>query len=248
MITVKTPEEIVRMRRSGAVTAALLQMLEKEIRPGISTGALDRMAEVFIRQHGGTPSFKNYNGFPASICTSVNEQVVHGIPGHRHLKEGDIVGIDVGVILDGFHSDAARTFAVGSVAPEVERLMNVTKQCFFEGMRYAREGCRVQDISAAVQACAEDAGFSVVRELCGHGVGRELHEDPEVPNFGRAGRGPRLMKGFTLAVEPMINLGKKEVFELDDGWTVVTADGKASAHYENTIVITDGEPEILTLR
>ena len=219
-----------------------------QAKPGVSTLELDRAAEEYIRSQGATPSFLHYNGYPKSICTSVNEQVVHGIPGHYRLKEGDIIGVDVGAKLDGFHGDAARTFLIGQVDPAVEELVRVTRECFFEGLKFARPGYRISDISRAVQAHAEAHGYGVVRELIGHGIGRDMHEPPDVPNFvgGGFGRGVRLTPGMTIAVEPMINLGGREVLQKSDGWTVVTRDGKPSAHYENTIAITEDEPLLLT--
>lgn len=248
MIWVKDDQEIAAMRRSGYLTESLLMFLRRKIEPGISTWELDRIAEKFIRQNGGTPAFKNYRGFPGSICTSVNSVVVHGIPNRRHiLREGDIISIDVGVLLDGYYSDAARTFPVGEIAPEAQKLIDTTRQCFFEGLRYVLDGYRIGDISAAVQHTAEKEGYGVVRELVGHGVGRNLHEDPDVPNFGTAGRGIRLRKGMTIAIEPMITQGSYKVEVLDDGWTVQTCDGSLAAHYENTVAITDGEAEILTI-
>ena len=217
------------------------------IKPGISTLDIDRAGERMIRSYGCAPSFKNYNGYPASICVSVNDEVVHGIPDrHRILHEGDIVSLDAVVIYNGYHSDAARTHAVGKIRPEAEKLIQVTKECFFEGIKYARVGNHLNDISSAIQAYAEHFGYGVVRDLVGHGVGRALHEDPEVPNFSQKRKGIRLRPGMTLAIEPMINMGRADVVWLDDNWTVVTDDGSLSAHYENTILITGGEPEILS--
>ena len=216
------------------------------VKPGVTTQEIDSAVEAFIRKEGAVPSFLHYNGYPASACISVNDEVIHGIPGKRVLQEGDIVSIDVGAYIGGFHGDCAATFACGQISQEAQRLIDVTRQSFFEGIRFAKEGCRVQDISAAVQAYVESHGFSVVREYVGHGVGAHLHESPEVPNFGRPGRGPRLLRGMTLAIEPMVNAGGAAILQLSDGWTVKTRDGKYSAHYENTILITDGEPEILT--
>lgn len=227
----------------------ILRTVQKLAAPGVTTGELDAVAAEITKSRGGKASFLGYRGFPATICASVNEQVVHGFPGKRRLKDGDIFSVDVGVELNGWHADAARTFFIGDVAPEVKKLVRVTRQSFFEGLRYARPGCRLYDISAAIQACAEKHGYGVVRELTGHGIGRRLHEPPDIPNykvFGQ-GRGMRLEKGMTLAVEPMINLGGAAVRVLDDGWTVVAKDGRPSAHYENTIAITDGDPILLTL-
>ena len=216
------------------------------VKPGVTTQEIDSAVEAFIRKEGAVPSFLHYNGYPASACISVNDEVIHGIPGKRVLQEGDIVSVDVGAYIGGFHGDCAATFACGQISQEAQRLIDVTRQSFFEGIKFAKEGYRVQDISAAVQAYVEGQGFSVVREYVGHGVGAHLHESPEVPNFGRPGRGPRLLRGMTLAIEPMVNAGGAAILQLSDGWTVKTRDGKYSAHYENTILITDGEPEILT--
>ena len=247
MIWVKDSHEIDKMRQSGRLTEALLSFLEKQIAPGITTLELDHMAESFIHKHGGRAAFKNYRGFPKSICTSVNSVVVHGIPGKRVLQEGDIISIDVGICLDGYYSDAARTFPVGKISAAAEKLIETAKACFFAGLEKAMDGNRVGDISAAVQAVAEAENYGVVRELVGHGVGRALHEDPDVPNFGTAGRGIRLRKGMTLAIEPMICAGSHKVEVLDDGWTIQTCDGSLAAHYENTVAITDNEAEILTI-
>jgi len=246
MITLKSSHEIDLMRQAGKITAAARALAGEMVKPGVTTQEIDKAVEEFIRKQGAVPSFLNYNGYPASACISVNDEVIHGIPGKRVLQEGDIVSIDVGAYIGGFHGDCAATFACGKISDEAQRLINVTRQSFFEGIKFAKEGCRVQDISAAVQAYVEGQGFSVVREFVGHGVGAHLHESPEVPNFGRSGRGPRLLRGMTLAIEPMVNLGGAAILQLNDGWTVKTRDGKLSAHYENTILITDGEPEILT--
>ena len=246
MITLKSSHEIDLMRRAGKITAAARALAGEMVRPGVTTQEIDSVVEAFIRKQGAVPSFLNYNGFPASACISVNDEVIHGIPGKRVLQEGDIVSVDVGAYIGGFHGDCAATFACGQISQEAQRLIDVTRQSFFEGIKFAKEGCRVQDISAAVQAYVESQGFSVVREYVGHGVGAHLHESPEVPNFGRPGRGPRLLRGMTLAIEPMVNAGGAAIRQLSDGWTVKTQDGKYSAHYENTILITDGEPEILT--
>lgn len=250
MLTIKTAAEVEKMDAAGRVAEETLDLLASLAKPGVSTGELDKTAEDFIRSKNATPSFLHYNGFPKSVCTSVNEQVVHGIPGSYCLKDGDILSLDVGAKLDGFHGDAARTLFIGNVAPETQRLVEVTRQCFFEGLQYCRVGYRISDISASIQAYAESHGYGVVRELIGHGLGRDLHEAPDVPNYylpGRMSRGVRLQPGMTIAIEPMINLGKRDVFQLQDGWTVVTQDGKPSAHYENSIAITDGEPRLLTL-
>ena len=246
MITLKSSHEIDLMRQAGKITAAARALAGEMVKPGVTTQEIDKAVEEFIRKQGAVPSFLNYNGYPASACISVNDEVIHGIPGKRVLQEGDIVSIDVGAYIGGFHGDCAATFACGKISDEAQRLIDVTRQSFFEGIKFAKEGCRVQDISAAVQAYVEGQGFSVVREFVGHGVGAHLHKSPEVPNFGRSGRGPRLLRGMTLAIEPMVNLGGAAILQLNDGWTVKTRDGKLSAHYENTILITDGEPEILT--
>ncbi|MEN6594177.1 MAG: type I methionyl aminopeptidase [Clostridiaceae bacterium] len=249
-ITIKTAEDIQKMDAAGRIVEDTLNLLSKVACEGMRTIELDEIAAEFIKSRGATASFLNYNGYPKSICTSVNEEIVHGIPGKYRLKDGDILSLDVGAYLDGFHGDAARTVLIGNVPEEVRELVRVTKECFFEGIRYAKVGYRISDIAKAVQAHAESHGYGVVRELVGHGIGRDMHEDPEVPNFWdglRFGHGARLMAGMTIAVEPMINLGTARVFQLDDGWTVVTADKKPSAHYENSLVITDGEPRLLTL-
>ena len=246
MITLKSSHEIDLMRQAGKITAAARALAGEMVKPGVTTQEIDKAVEEFIRKQGAVPSFLNYNGYPASACISVNDEVIHGIPGKRVLQEGDIVSIDVGAYIGGFHGDCAATFACGKISDEAKRLIDLTRQSFFEGIKFAKEGYRVQDISAAVQTYVEGHGFSVVREFVGHGVGAHLHESPEVPNFGRSGRGPRLLRGMTLAIEPMVNLGGAAILQLNDGWTVKTRDGKLSAHYENTILITDGEPEILT--
>ena len=246
-VSIKSEREIELMREAGRILARVHEELGKMIKPGISTLDIDRAGERMIRGYGCTPSFKNYNGYPASICVSVNDEVVHGIPNrHRILHEGDIVSLDAGVIYNGYHSDAARTHAVGRIRPEAEKLIQVTKDCFFEGIKYARAGNHLNDISSAIQAYAEHFGYGVVRDLVGHGVGRALHEDPEVPNFSQKRKGIRLRPGMTLAIEPMINMGRGDVVWLDDNWTVATDDGSLSAHYENTILITGGEPETLS--
>lgn len=247
-VTIKSAREIELMREAGRILAAVHEELGKALKPGMSTMDIDRLGERLIRSYGCIPSFKNYNGYPASICVSVNDEVVHGIPNkHRIIHEGDIVSLDAGVIYNGYHSDAARTHAVGKISPEAEQLIKVTKQCFFEGIKYAKAGNHLNDISSAIQAYAESFGYGVVRDLVGHGIGTHLHEDPEVPNFSQKRKGIRLEPGMTLAIEPMINIGRPDVVWLDDDWTVVTDDGSLSAHYENTIVITEGEPEILSL-
>ena len=247
MITIKNERELESMRQACKITAAARALAGEMVRPGVSTKAIDQAVHDYIVSQGAKPSFLNYNGFPASACISVNSTVIHGIPGGYVLQDGDIVSIDVGAFYKGFHGDCAATFACGAISTEAQKLIDVTKQSFFEGIKLATKGRRVQDISHAIQTYVESNGFSIVRSFVGHGVGRQLHEEPEVPNFGHPGRGPRLVKGMTLAVEPMVNAGTHEVRILKDGWTVVTADGKLSAHYENTVLITDGEPEILTV-
>lgn len=247
MIILKNEIEIDLMRKAGRIVGETLNLLGEKVRPGITTAELDRIAEEFITKHGAKPSFKGLYGFPASLCISVNEQVVHGIPGKYKLKDGDIVSVDCGVLLNGFHGDAARTFAVGNVTEEVKKLIEITEECFFKGIEKAIVGNRLTDISHEIQQYVEANGFSVVRDYVGHGIGRKVHEDPEVPNFGRPGRGPKLMSGMVLAIEPMVNIGSYHVETLDDDWTVVTADRKYSAHYENTVAILPNGPEILTL-
>lgn len=235
------------MREAGKVVAACHAFLEKQIHPGITTLELDQLAEDFIRSQEAIPTFLGYQGFPKSICASVNGEVVHGIPEHRVLSEGDIISIDLGATLNGFVGDAARTHGVGKISPKAQKLIDITRTSFYEGIRYAKEGFFLSDISHAVQKHVEAAGFSVVREYVGHGIGRQMHEDPPIPNYGRPGRGPKLKRGMCLAVEPMVNAGTHRTKVLKNGWTVVTADGALSAHYENTICITgEGAPEILT--
>ena len=236
------------MRISGKVTGTILKELEEFIKPGISTADIDAFVHNTITGAGMTPTFLGYGGFPASACVSINEEVVHGIPDkNRILQEGDIVSVDVGSTYKGYVSDAARTYPVGQVSEEATKLMEATKASFFAGIEYCRVGYRLSDISHAVQVRAESEGFSVIRDFVGHGVGQNMHEDPQIPNFGRAGRGPRLAKGMVFAIEPMICQGTYDVRTLSNDWTVVTLDGKLSAHYENTVVITDGEPQLLTL-
>ena len=247
MIPVKIERELIEMRQACKITAAARALAGEMVRPGVMTNEIDKAVHDFIVSQGATPSFLNYGGFPASTCISVNNVVIHGIPGRRELMEGDIVSIDVGAYYHGFHGDCAATFACGEISPEAKRLINVTKQSFFEGLKFARQGNRVSDISHAIQSHVESNGFSVVRDFIGHGVGAKLHEEPNVPNYGAPGRGPRLIRGMTLAIEPMVNTGTHEVEILKDRWTTVTKDGKLSAHYENTVLITDGEPEILTV-
>ncbi len=243
----RSREEIEKIRVSAQLVAMTLRELGRAVRPGVTTAELDRLAESFIRDHGGRPAFKGYRGFPASICPSVNEEVVHGIPGPRALREGDVIGIDVGVEKDGYYGDAASTFAVGAVSDGARRLMEVTRESLMQGIAQARAGNRVGDISSAVQRTAESHGFSVVRALVGHGIGREMHEEPAVPNFGSPGRGPRLMAGQVLAIEPMVNIGGHEVVTRSDGWTVATKDGTLSAHFEHTVAVGPNGPEILSV-
>ncbi len=247
MIIIKNDKEINLMRKAGKIVAETLLVVEKNIKPGITTAELDRIAEEFITKQGAKPSFKGLYGFPSSLCISVNEQVVHGIPGGYVLKDGDIVSVDCGAYINGFHGDAARTFAVGNVSEEARKLIKVTEESFFKGLEVAKVGNKLTDISHEIQRYVEASGFSVVRDFVGHGIGRDLHEDPEVPNFGRPGRGPKLVAGMTLAIEPMVNIGTYRVATLGDDWTVVSADKSLSAHYENTVVILPDGPEILTL-
>lgn len=247
MIIIKNHNEITLMKKAGRIVGETLLLLEKEIKPGVTTAELDRMAEEFITKHGAKPSFKGLYGFPSSLCISINEQVIHGFPGAYVLREGDIVSIDCGAFLDGFHGDAARTFPVGNISVEAQRLIDITKESFFQGIKFAKEGNKLTDISYGIQSYVEAAGFSVVRDFVGHGIGRKVHEDPNVPNFGKSGRGPKLLEGMVLAIEPMVNIGTHKVKTLKDGWTVVTADSSLSAHYENTVAILSDGPEILTL-
>ncbi len=247
MISVKSSREIEIMRQAGRITAGARTAGRLAVRSGITTGEIDAVIEEYIRSHDAIPTFLGYNGFPKSSCISVNDEVIHGIPGKRVLREGDIVSIDVGATFKGYVGDCAGTFPVGKAAPEAQELIDVTRESFFEGLRYARAGNRLSDVSAAIQQYVESHGCSVVRDYVGHGIGTEMHEAPEVPNYGRPGHGPRLVPGMTLAIEPMVNAGGFEVRVLGNGWTVVTADQSLSSHYENTILITDGEPEILTM-
>lgn len=247
MITVKKPNEINKMRVAGKLTGDALKFIEEKIKPGVTTAEINRLIHEFITGHDAIPSFLGYCGYPASACVSVNDVVVHGIPGAYVLAEGDIVSVDVGVIKDGWQGDAARTFAVGKVSTEARKLIDVTRECFFEGIKHARNGRRLGDLSHAIQVHAESHGYGVVRKMVGHGIGRHMHEDPSVPNFGAAGTGVLLKSGYTIAVEPMINAGTFEIKFDPDGWTTRSEDGSLSAHYENTILIRDGEPEILTL-
>jgi methionyl aminopeptidase len=247
MIIIKSQREIELMRTAGRIVALTLEEIEKHIKVGITTAELDKIAEEFILSQNAYPTFKGYRGFPNSICASINDEVVHGIPGLRTLKNGDIISIDVGAVFEGYNGDAARTFAVGNVKDDAMKLIDVTRQSFFEGLTFAKPGNRLSDISHAVQKYVERHNFSVVRDYVGHGIGQEMHEDPQIPNFGPPGKGPRLRPGMTLAIEPMVNIGGYEVYTLENQWTVVTKDGSLSAHYENTIAITEGEPEILTM-
>ncbi|MDD6483871.1 MAG: type I methionyl aminopeptidase [Clostridiales bacterium] len=248
MITIKSAKQVEKMRKACEITKGALELIEKNIHPGVTTKQLDKIAYDFIKSKGAQPNFLNYNGFPGSICASVNDEVVHGIPSKRTvLKEGDIISIDMGTVLDGWHSDAARTFGVGKISDEAKRLIDTTRESFFEGIKHIKHGAKLGDCSAAIQEYCESRGYGVVRDLVGHGIGQSLHEDPSVPNFGTKGKGVRLAAGMTLAIEPMINEGTWKVEILDDDWTVVTADGKLSAHYENTILVTRDGCEILTL-
>jgi methionyl aminopeptidase len=246
-VSLKSTREIERMRAAGQIVAEVHELMREHTRPGVTTGELNGIAHEHIVRNDGTPSFLGYHGFPGSICTSVNEQIVHGIPGDRVLNEGDIVSIDVGVIYEGYHGDAARTLPVGQVSAEVEDLIRVTEASFWAGVEWAREEYRLGDIGAAIQGYAESNGFHVVRNYVGHGIGREMHEAPQVPNFGDPGTGRRLRRGMTLAIEPMLNIGSAGTIELEDGWTVITESGEYSAHYENTVLITEDEPVVLTL-
>lgn len=247
MIYIKSDIEIEYMRRAGKVVSNTLAGLEEVIKPGITTAELDRLAENLILKQGASPSFKGYHGFPASICTSINDEVIHGIPDNRALIEGDIISIDCGAYLDGYHGDAARTIPVGRVSDEAYRLIEITKESFFEGIKNAKVGNKLTDISFAIQQYVEKQGYSVVRDYVGHGIGKQMHESPEVPNYGKPGRGPKLVAGMALAIEPMVNRGNHKVTEKSNGWTVITVDGSLSAHYENTIVILADSYEILTL-
>ncbi|MBN2796189.1 MAG: type I methionyl aminopeptidase [Clostridia bacterium] len=245
-VKIKSISQIERMREVGKIVAAAHEVVRANIRPGITTKELDDIAEKEIRRHNAVPAFKGYGGFPGSICASVNEQVVHGIPGSYTLKEGDIISIDIGAYKDNFFGDAAKTHGVGKITEAAQKLIDVTKNSFYEGLKYCREGYRLSDVSHAIQTYVESHGFSIVRDYVGHGIGTALHEDPQIPNYGEAGRGLRLVKGMVLAIEPMVNAGVYTVKTLDDDWTVVTTDGQNSAHYEHTIAITDDDPVLLT--
>lgn len=248
MIILKTPEEIRKIEKAGRIVAEVLGILEQAARPGVTTMELDRIAEQEIRKRGGKPAFKGYRGFPATLCASVNEEIVHGIPSKRVLKDGDIIGMDLGAIVDGYYGDSAITVPVGRVEPETERLIRITREALQLGIAQIKVGNRLSDISHAVQSHAEGAGFSVVREFVGHGIGQSLHEEPQLPNFGAPGQGPRLKVGMVLAIEPMVNMGKEGVRVLSDQWTAVTEDGRLSAHFEHTVAVEDNGPRILTAR
>ncbi|WP_053955665.1 type I methionyl aminopeptidase [Inediibacterium massiliense] len=246
MIIIKSSEEIEYMKEAGKIVAYTHEVVKEAIRPGITTKELDEIAEKEIKKHKAIPTFKGYNGFPASICASINEEVVHGIPGLKTLKDGDIISIDIGALYKGYNGDSAKTHPVGKVSDEALRLIEVTKQSFYEGLKFCREGYRLSDISHAVQLYVENNGFSVVRDYVGHGIGQQMHEDPQIPNFGPPGKGPRLQEGMTIAIEPMVNMGTHKVKVLQDNWTVITLDQKPSAHYEHSIAITKDDPIILT--
>jgi methionyl aminopeptidase len=247
VINLKTKEDIETMRKAGRIVSQTLDLVGEHIKPGVTTKEIDILVEDFIRSKGAIPAFKNYHGYPASACVSVDDEVVHGIPGERVLKEGEIVSVDVGAIVDGFYGDSARTFAVGKISEEKKKLLELTQKCLMAGIEQARSGNHLGAISAAVQKVAEENGLGVVRELVGHGIGRAMHEEPQVPNFGLPTDGPLLEPGLVIAIEPMINAGSYNVKTMPDGWTVVTSDGQPSAHFEHTVAITDGEPDILTL-
>ena len=246
MIVLKTAEELDIMRQAGRITAMTLDMVEENIEAGLTTGQLDMLVEDVIRSHGAIPAFKNYHGYPASACISIDSEVVHGIPGKRVIKEGQIVSVDIGAIVDNYYGDSARTFAIGEVSPEKKRLMKVTQEALSAAIDKARKGNRLGQVSSTVQQIAEAAGFGVVRQLVGHGIGRKMHEEPQVPNFGSPNEGPVLQVGMVIAIEPMVNLGTYDVKTMPDGWTIVTADCAPSAHFEHTVAITDNGPEILT--
>jgi len=247
MIILKSEAEIKLLREAGKIVAYTHEVLREKIKPGISTLELDKIAEATIRKYGAEPAFKGYGGFPGSICASINDEVVHGIPSkNRVLKDGDIISIDIGTLLNGYYGDSAKTFSVGKITEKASKLIEVTKQSFYEGLEFCRVGNRLSDVSHRIQTYVESNGYSVVRDFVGHGVGTSLHEDPQIPNFGRPGRGPKLQKGMVLAIEPMVNMGKYDVKILENKWTVVTVDGSLSAHYEHTLTITDDEPILLT--
>jgi len=246
MINLKSAHDIELMRVAGKITTEARALARSMVKPGVSTQEIDKAVHQFIKSQGAIPSFLHYNGYPASVCVSVNDEIIHGIPGKRVLKEGDIVSVDVGAYIGGFHGDCAGTYPCGAVSDEAMDLIRVTQQSFFEGLKFAREGYRLSDVSHAIQEYVESHGYSIVREYVGHGIGRNMHEAPEVPNYGNPGHGPRLLRGMTIAVEPMVNAGGAGIVQMSDGWTVKTADGRNAAHYENTILITAGEPELLT--
>lgn len=246
-ISIKSDAEIDKMRQAADILIKTHELIANHIRVGITTEELDNIAESYIISQGAIPSFKDYGGYPATICASINDEVVHGIPSNRKLQQGDILSVDIGVYLNGYHSDAARSYGIGELSPDMQKLIDVTKQSFYEGLKFAKDGHHLSEVSQAIQKYVESNGFSVVRDLVGHGIGKELHEEPQIPNYKTPGRGPKLRKGMVLAIEPMVNMGTWEVNVLSDDWTVVTRDGMPSAHYENTIVITDDEPEILTI-
>ncbi len=246
MINIKTEPELELIRKSGEVLKETFSVLEKMIRPGVTTAELDAAAEDFMRSRGGIPAFKGYQGYPATICASINEEVVHGIPGTRSLEEGDIVGIDMGVVLEEFYSDATRTYPVGEISEDTARLIRVTSETLDRGIEQARAGNHLSDISHAIQKHAESHGYSIVRALVGHGIGRRMHEEPQIPNFGPPGKGPELQAGMVLAIEPMVNVGTHDVLTLEDKWTFVTVDGKLSCHFEDTVAVTDNGPRIMT--
>ena len=246
-ISIKSDAEIKKMRQAAKILVKTHELVANHIKVGVTTRELDQIAESYIISQGAIPSFKDYGGYPATICASINDEVVHGIPSKRKLQQGDILSVDIGVYHNGYHSDAARSYGIGELSPDMQKLIDVTKQSFYEGIKFAKDGHHLSEISQAIQKYAESNGFSIVRDLVGHGIGKELHEEPQIPNYKTPGRGPKLRKGMVLAIEPMVNMGTWEVNVLDDDWTVVTRDGMPSAHYENTIVITDGEPEILTI-
>lgn len=249
MITIKSKDEIERMKEAGQATAEILASLADFLQPGMTTKDVDRYVEEEIRKRGQIPAFKGYCGYPATACCSINDVVVHGIPSKKSvLKEGDILSVDMGTVWKGYYSDAARTFGIGKIAPEAQRLIDVTEKSFFDGIRFAKAGNHLSDISHAIQETCEAAGYSLIRDYTGHGIGREMHEDPCIPNYGKPGRGPKLVAGMVLAIEPMVSMGRYEVDVLEDDWTAVTRDGSWAAHYENTVVITDGEPILTTLR
>lgn len=246
MITIKSKSELDRMRRAGRIVAKFLKEVEAQVKPGVTTAELDKFAENLIRSEKGIPAFKGYHGFPATICASVNDEVVHGMPGKRVLKEGDVIGVDVGAIVEGFYADAARTFAVGKVDPAVLKLMRVTRESLEAGIRAVKPGNRISDISHAVEQAVKPHGYGIVRQYVGHGIGSQLHEEPQIPNYGKPGQGAEIKPGMAFAIEPMVNAGTHETKLLKDGWTVVTADGKPSAHFENTVIVTENGAELIT--